>query len=308
MKVLPIHGNENWLCDRYAQEWKDLNTFHACPYNNSNDADVLWLLAPWEWKQIPKAYLETKKVVCTIHHMVPDKTDESTWKEFEERDKYIDAYHTPCFPSYAQFGPRIGHKPFLINPFWCNNEIFKPIDDKIGLREKYGIKQKAHLMGSFQRDTEGSDLSSPKLEKGPDVFCDIIEKEKEKNPDVEVLLAGWRRQYVINRLNKAGIKYYYFELPSIKTINELYNCLDLYVVAARYEGGPQSIPECIMTNTPIVSTPVGLSSKLLHPKSIFSSSSNFNRASPDLSWGERAIAPYIIPEGFKPFNDFFDSL
>ena len=32
------------------------------------------------------------------------------------------------------------------------------------------------LIGSFQRDTEGYDLKTPKLSKGPDIFCDIVEE------------------------------------------------------------------------------------------------------------------------------------
>ena len=33
---------------------------------------------------------------------------------------------------------------------------------------------KITLVGSFQRDTEGSDLISPKLIKGPDIFIEIV--------------------------------------------------------------------------------------------------------------------------------------
>ena len=29
-----------------------------------------------------------------------------------------------------------------------------------------------------------------------------------------------------------------------KTLNELMNCLDLYIVASRVEGGPRAINEC----------------------------------------------------------------
>ena len=34
------------------------------------------------------------------------------------------------------------------------------------LRRKYNIAQESYLVGSFQRDTEGADLKSPKLSKG----------------------------------------------------------------------------------------------------------------------------------------------
>ena len=41
-------------------------------------------------------------------------------------------------------------------------------------------------------------------------------------------------------------------------LNELYNCLDLYVVASRVEGGPQAIIECALSKTPIISTDMEL--------------------------------------------------
>ena len=47
-------------------------------------------------------------------------------------------------------------------------------------------------------------------------------------------------------------------------------CLTLYIVASRVEGGPQSIPECALTRTPIISTDVGIASNILSSESIFS--------------------------------------
>ena len=52
------------------------------------------------------------------------------------------------------------------------------------------------VLGSFQRDTEGSDLKSPKLIKGPDRLIKIIEsKNKESNKLIFFFLEK-RRQYV----------------------------------------------------------------------------------------------------------------
>ena len=48
-----------------------------------------------------------------------------------------------------------------------------------------------------------------------------------------------------------------------KTINDLYNILDLYIVSSRIEGGPQAIMEAAYTKTPIVSTDVGVASEIL---------------------------------------------
>ena len=176
------------------------------------------------------------------------------------------------------------------------------------LRKKYGLPSKNFLIGSFQRDTEGHDLKTPKLEKGPDIFCDAVLKIREdrrsKNlSDPEVLLAGWRRQYVISRLEAAKIKYYYHELPQFDTINDFYNALDLYIVGSRYEGGPQSIFECANTYTPIISTDVGAASEILSPKSIFEPGSVLD-CSPDIQFAKEKVSNLLIPKGFAPFENF----
>ena len=58
-------------------------------------------------------------------------------------------------------------------------------------------------------------------------------------------------------------------MVSLNTINNLYNCLDLYLVASRCEGGPRSIVECGLTNTPIISTRVGISTELMDEQLLF---------------------------------------
>jgi len=118
-------------------------------------------------------------------------------------------------------------------------------------------------VGSFQRDTEGHDLKSPKLEKGPDRFCSYVEMLVAAGHSVHVLLNGWRRQYVISRLSESSIPVDYIELPSLSTVSEMYSACDLYVVGSRYEGGPQAILECAASRTPIVSADVGIATDVL---------------------------------------------
>ena len=45
-------------------------------------------------------------------------------------------------------------------------------------------------MGSFQRDTEGKDLISPKLEKGPDIFIEIVKQMNSKHNNIKIVLTG----------------------------------------------------------------------------------------------------------------------
>ena len=122
-----------------------------------------------------------------------------------------------------------------------NHKNFYYIDDKLALRKKYGFEPSHYLVGSFQRDTEGSDLKSPKLIKGPDIFIKSVSYLYKKNTNLKVVLTGKRRQYVINELNRLNIPFNYFEMIDGVTLNDLYNVLDLYIVSSRIEGGPQAI-------------------------------------------------------------------
>jgi glycosyltransferase involved in cell wall biosynthesis len=197
-------------------------------------------------------------------------------------------------------------KPIFVQPFWANEKLWTPIEDKASLRAKYNISEEVNLIGSFQRDTEGHDLKSPKLEKGPDIFCDMVKKIHKANNNTEVLLAGWRRQYVISRLKKMGVKYHYFELPSFEVVNELYNCLDLYVVGSRYEGGPQSIFECALTKTPIISTNVGAAQTILPKESIYTPGDRGIPTS-DVDYAFERVQQYTIEKGMNSIVEFMET-
>jgi glycosyltransferase involved in cell wall biosynthesis len=97
------------------------------------------------------------------------------------------------------------------------------------------------------------------------------------------VLTGWRRDYIINELTTRNIKFRYFEKIDTVSSNELYNCLDLYIVASRVEGGPMSILEAGITRTPIISTDVGIASKILSDESIFNMN-NYKNAKPNVEY------------------------
>ena len=310
MKIFVLAPKENWICDRFVSEWVASHPNICTTY--LEEANIIWLLADWCWNHLPVNILQNKKVIASVHHIVPEKFGQNEQREFMIRDQYVDFYHVPCPKTRDQISS-LTSKPIYTFPFWVNQDVWSDKRKlKDGLREKYGISKEAFLIGSFQRDTEGHDLKSPKLEKGPDLLCDaIIERRNSRSnkgqTDVEVLLAGWRRQYVISRLEKAKIKYHYTELPDLDTINDFYAMLDLYIVAARYEGGPQAIFECALTKTPIISTDVGASSLILESKSIFVPGNSL-AALPDTEAAYQNVKKYCIPEGFRNFEKAFDEI
>jgi glycosyltransferase involved in cell wall biosynthesis len=52
-------------------------------------------------------------------------------------------------------------------------------------------------------------------------------------------------------------------MANLQEVSELYNCLDLYLVTSRHEGGPQALLECSLNKTPILSTDVGMANEVL---------------------------------------------
>jgi glycosyltransferase involved in cell wall biosynthesis len=202
-----------------------------------------------------------------------------------------------------------------------NDEIWKPLTKVATLRMKWELPADHMLFGSFQRDTEGSDLTQPKLEKGPDIFAGVLEYFQRTRRNPYAVLTGWRRDYLTTRLRKAGIGYQPKliadspnDLISFEDVNELYNCLDYYLVTSRIEGGPLAIGECAAARVPIVSSNVGMAPDILHPDVIFDierSKSMWERARSIevLTYNYNRIRPHLISQGgFDPFRKMFEAL
>lgn len=305
MKNLYINkAKEDWVVDRFRDEWNMYNAKSSSNYIFGNK--IIWIIAPWTWTKINKSYLKKNKVVCTIHHIDEDKFTANIKKEFFERDRFVDVYHSISNKTTNQLS-KYTNKKIITIPFWVNQNIWFEIKNKEQLRKKYSFSNQDYLIGSFQRDTEGFDLKSPKLSKGPDRFIEIIKELNDKEKNLKVILSGKRRNYVIQNLKMLDISFEYYEMSTFEKMNELYNILDLYIVASRFEGGPQSISECALTKTPVISTDVGIASDILSKESIFDMN-NFKNAKPNIEYAYKKILDYEIPNGFIKFNEMFSEL
>ena len=304
LKVYLNKPNENWIVDRLVDEWIKNNK--GITTQNINDANVIWIISPWTYKEIPRKLLKTRKVICTIHHLDFEKFNLLEKIKYKNLDNHVDFYHAISIQTEKSL-EKITNKPIWTNPWWINQNLWYEIIDKKELRKKFNIDENSFILGSFQRDTEGKDLRTPKLSKGPDRFIDIVLEYKKTNKNLEVILSGTRRHFIIEKLKENNIKFHYFEMANLEQLNELYNCLDLYVVSSRVEGGPQAIYECALSKTPIISTDVGVASKFLDKKSIFNME-NFKRAQPNTQYAYDSIQNHTIPEGFIPFLKKFEEL
>jgi len=303
MKIFINDAKEDWIVDRFKKEFSEYN--QEIFTNEVKDADIIWIIAPWSWKNVPKKYLKTKKVLCTVHHIDFEKFTGKEKRNFYKLNKFVDCYHTISDKSFEQLASLTSKKIYNF-PFWVNSKIWFDIPKSSNLKMKYNIPKDRYVLGSFQRDTEGKDKISPKLSKGPDRFIEIVRKMAEKKK-IFVLLAGYRRQYIIRLLEKYKIEYIYYEKVSFEELNELYNCLDLYIVSSRIEGGPQSIFECGLSKTPIISTDVGIARKILATESIFDME-NFQNSQPNIDYAYKNCVIFDIPQGFAEFNKMFEDI
>lgn len=298
-KVYTLPAEEDWIVDRFVKEWNEDNT--DISVKNPYAADVIWLLASWRWNVLTlHRDLLNKKILTTVHHVVPEKFDLAAAQSFKARDSITTAYHV-YNAATADFVSKLTNKPVHLIEYWANQKIWRPTGTKEEFRKKYCLPVDGYLIGSFQRDTEGYDLSTPKLEKGPDLFVEAVKQMHASNKKVHVVLGGWRRQYVISKLTALGIPFTYFDRPNQPTINELYQTLDIYPVTSRYEGGPQSLIECGLLNIPVVSRDIGIAKQVLRSESI---SSDVTCAIPTVPNVDRMK----LPSGYEEYRKLIESL
>tara|TARA_B100000085_G_scaffold281558_1_gene308401 strand:+ start:310 stop:1236 length:927 start_codon:yes stop_codon:yes gene_type:complete len=302
MKIYLNDLNESWVVDRLKNEWN----FHNAKIttNRISKSDIIWIIAPWVWKNVSKKHLSKKKVICSIYHLDFTKFDDKQKKDFYYRDEFVDQYHVISQKTKKDLS-ELTSKKIISIPFWVNQNIFRKLDNKEEIRKTFGFKDNDYLIGSFQRDTEGIDLKTPKLIKGPDILLEILIQEYKNKPNMKVVLAGKRRQFILKELDNYSIPYKYFEMIDESKLNLLYNILDLYIVSSRLEGGPQAILECAISETPIISTNVGVAPEILSKGSIFQSSETYKSAIPDSEEALKNVKKYSLPNGMSLFENMF---
>lgn len=266
MKVyLTGRDNVNWALD------EDFRVIKSCfldlGYHVVNEVASADLIYSVNWRDllgVKKQDLVRLPVIATIPHDLRIMLREMDYLKIAS---LVNVWTTMNQRNF-NFLKDLGMNAWLVRQS-IDSEI-KVIESRTLLSKKYKLPEDKRIIGSFQRDTEGVDLVSPKLVKGPDVFLEIVKEIYKENENIHVLLAGPRRHWLRRKLAENGIPFTFIgkELPEDcddieennldkRTINELYNCLDLYIVSSRYEGGPKAIIECLATNTPIISSRVG---------------------------------------------------
>jgi glycosyltransferase involved in cell wall biosynthesis len=257
----------------------DYTLLHACvsrigKVTNIEQADIIHTVNWKELKNIDNALLRSKIVFANIPH---DITNMMICPEFWDTFRHVNRYVVPTTRAKVMLED-IGISSFLL-PNSVNPTIFfKKNFCNISLSDK-----PSYLIGSFQRDTEGKDLKTPKYVKGPDVFLSIVRGVYKEEKNIRVVLAGPRRFWLRNKLTEYGIPYTFVgdklgkgddllrNTLKFNKINDLYNLVDLYLVSSRMEGGPKAILEASASKCKIISSDVGCAQDILNPKCIYES-------------------------------------
>ena len=307
MKIYLTKINESWIIDRIKNEWTVNNK--KITTKNPYFSEIIWDIAPWASKPTFIKKFKNKKIIQSIYHIENTSPEGREVKNIIENDKFIDGYHV-ISKKTKEVLQNFTKKTIFYLPLWVNQDIWYNKSNKNELRTNFGFTGSDYLVGSFQRDTEGSDLRSPKLVKGPDIFIEIVKNLYKKNSKLKVVLTGKRRDYVISELKKNNIPYKYFEMTNFSMMNDLYNILDLYLITSRLEGGPQALVECGQTRTPVISTDVGIAREILGADSIFDykNISSFNEASPNVEKAYIESSKLTIPNGMLGYVDMFNKV
>jgi len=201
----------------------------------------------------------SNKTILTWFHINNDDT--AKIKFIPELNKAIDLVHTASnITKHKLIANGFPINKIELIPLGVDLNIFSPISakEKTKLKESLELPKDKIIIGSFQKDGWGwGEGLKPKMEKGPDIFCDAVEKISKKLP-VHILLTGPARGYVKRRLEDAKITYTHKYFSKYKDVVPFYQALDAYPMCSREEGGPKALLETMATGVPIIATHVGM--------------------------------------------------
>ncbi len=240
--------------------------------------------APWWVKLLPYSMeaVRGKHVVCTAENSPFYYVTEP---EFLKARAMVTQWIVRSREAAAQFAALGIASRYA--PYTFDTAVFHPLAataaSVLDLARRWKIPTDRYLIANFHRDTEGADLRAPKLQKGPDVFLEIVARLREQGARFHVLLAGPRRHWLRAQLRERSVPFTFVgedtgerddlavnTLPR-SLLNVLYNVADLHLVSSRWEGGPQSVLECAATRCKCVSPRVGLAPDVLAAECLFAS-------------------------------------
>lgn len=285
MKIY-LHGRDNmgWSIDSdHMNTKKFLKDIGHTITNNILRAELVHSV--W-WNQLleKKYYLLRfkRRVIATATNEIrPDNPD------YLKAKKFVTLWIAPSirqFEVLRKDGVNVAYQPFYVDEkvFRKHEKSKEELANLLGIH--YGIIKDKLLIGSFQRDTLGADLMSPKWQKSPETLIQILSLLPARDKWL-LILAGPRRHFIINECEKKRIPYLYYGVKPLQKLDDitlnnldqekmalLYNLIDCYIVTSKSEGGPKAILEASFSKTFLFSTNVGFASDILDECCIYDNS------------------------------------
>ena len=197
--------------------------------------------------------------VLTVFHVQPGNTQ---YEILPDLMSELAVLHTSCQATKRDLvALGVPDDRVAVIPLGVDTELFAPsaAGAAEATRQKLGIPDDAFVVGSFQKDGVGWGAGlEPKLEKGPDVFADVLRRVADEVP-VHALLVGPARGSVVQRLEKHRIPYTNVgHVADYTVLPEYYRLLDAYLISSRVEGGPKALLESWACGVPVVATRMGM--------------------------------------------------
>jgi glycosyltransferase involved in cell wall biosynthesis len=248
-------------------------------------ADIIHNLC---WQELfsgrSRLLLLKKRLAATCSSFLdPDKLNKMERANFIIASSRVKTWVSPSRKQQAvldKMGLKNIYIPFTIDCQKFSPELHKTTREELaaGFNINYELIKNKMVLGSFQRDSLGSNLQEAKWQKGADLLIEIIKDLPKAN--YILLLAGPRRHYLIRECKNRQIPYLYIgretdgddiylnALP-IERMPSLYAICDTYIISSRSEGGPKAALETVAMETPVISSDVGLAAEFIDRKYIY---------------------------------------
>lgn len=302
MKIALKSQGSGWVIDNIVNDYKK-HTRHKI-VEICDRPDVIWSIDLFSFPLVVNSVHKKCKKFVHVHHIDESKIEQYPWRAVNKADAIIvpNKITELIVSKYSNI-------PVHRIPYWLLSDRMKSVDffSKNYLKDSIGNNYK--LIGSFVKDGNGRYGETPKLSKGPDILIEVLSKLA-KEIDIKVVLAGYGRKWILQKLIHNNIKYVYFE--RYKDINLLYDCLDYYLVTSRVEGGPQSILETSYRRVKVLSTNVGIASEVLRSNSICNCSDEFvnkviNKFD-DIDYNYDSVQNYLPNKVIPIFDNLFEEI
>lgn len=187
--------------------------------------------------------------IVTVHHDLNENDPNLALEYFLPR--YKEALMVVCLNTQQKdILSSYGINNTIVIPHGYNDDILFPLPKCTDTKKTIG-----YFSHHYARNV-----------KGEPYFLELLQKLDPT--EIKVVLAGKKRNQLGEQIRLLGYECQVYESLPYERYNDLYSMIDVLLITSAHEGGPASIPEALATNTPIISTKVGMVNDILDNENI----------------------------------------